>query len=214
MHREARHAKVPARQANGTNANVVPVTETRGDEQSRWRTFGERTLYQDEYVWLGQVDVGLPDGERIWHDVVRLHSVAEMALLDEQDRVLLLWRHRFVPDQWGWELPGGLVDAGEKPAAAAIRELREETGYRAGSVERMLTFQPTAGRVDSEHVVFVGRDPERVGEPTETNEAARLQWVPLASVRDLIVTGEIWNAGALVALLHLLAIGPPALADG
>ncbi len=186
---------------------MVDVTDARGDEPGRWRAFGERTIYEDDYVWLGQVDVVLPDGERNWHDVIRLPSVAEMALLDERDRVLLLWRHRFIPDRWGWELPGGLVDEGEKPAAAATRELREETGYRAGRVEHLLTFQPTAGRVDSEHVVFVGWDAERVGEPTELNEAARLEWVPLASIRDLITAGEVWNGGALVGLLHLLALG-------
>jgi 8-oxo-dGDP phosphatase len=188
--------------------SVVAVTDAMGDEPGRWQAFGERTIYEDKYVWLGQVDVVLPDGERIWHDVIRLPRVAEMALLDEQDRVLLLWRHRFVPDRWGWELPGGLLDEGEKPAAAAARELREETGYRAGRVEHLFTFQPTAGRVDSEHVVFVGRDAERVGEPTEVNEAARLEWVPLASIRDLIAAGEVWNGGALVGLLYLLALGP------
>ena len=64
-------------------------------------------------------------------------------LVDETDRVLLLWRHRFVSDRWGWELPGGLVDEGEEPAEAAMRELEEETGYRAGQVEHLVTFQPT-----------------------------------------------------------------------
>ena len=187
---------------------MVAVTAEIGNEPGRWRTFGERTIYDDEYVWLGQVDVQLPDGERIWHDVVRLHSVAEMALLDEQDRVLLLWRHRFVTDRWGWELPGGLIDEGETPAAAAVRELEEETGYRAGRIEHLITFQPTAGRVDSEHVVYIGWDAERIGEPTEANEAARIEWVSLESVRDLIAAGQVWNSGALVGLLHLLTLGP------
>lgn len=196
------------RRAAGAGISVAAVTAAMGNEPGRWRTFGERTIYDDEYVWLGQVDVQLPDGERIWHDVVRLHRVAEMALLDDQDRVLLLWRHRFVPDMWGWELPGGLIDEGETPAAAAVRELQEETGYRAGRFEHLITFQPTAGRVDSEHVVFVGRDAEWVSEPTEVNEAARLEWVSLPSVRDLIAAGEVWNSGALVGLLHLLALGP------
>jgi len=179
-----------------------------GDERGRWRTFGERTIHQDAYVWLGQVDVEVPDGGRYWHDVVRLHRAAVMVLLDEQDRVLLMWRHRIVPDQWGWELPAGLVDEGEEPQDAAQRELEEETGYRAGRVEHLITFQPTPGRVDSEHWVFIGRDTERVGEPTAVDEVARLEWVPLSSVRERIAAGEIWNAGSLVGLLHVLALGP------
>ncbi len=60
------------------------------------------------------------------------------------------------------------------------------------------------GMVDSEHVVFVGRDAERVAEATEANEVERMEWVPLAKVPALIEAGQIWNAGALVALLRVM----------
>jgi 8-oxo-dGDP phosphatase len=180
------------------------VADAMSGEPSRWRTFGERVIYESPWVWLGQVDVELPGGERFWHHVVRLHRAAMMVLLDEEDRVLLLWRHRFLPDRWGWEIPGGLVDEDEEPGEAAVRELEEETGYRAGRVEPLIAFQPMVGQVDSEHLVFVGREPERIGEPTDTSEVARIEWVPLASVPGMIAAGEIWNAGSLVALLRFL----------
>jgi 8-oxo-dGDP phosphatase len=173
-------------------------------EPGRWRTFGERAIYESPRVWLGQVDVELPGGERFWHHVVRLHRAAMMVLVDDSDRVLLLWRHRFLPDRWGWEIPGGLVDGDEEPADAAARELEEETGYRAGRVEQLITFQPIVGSVDSEHVVFVGRDPQRIGDPADASEVTRMEWVPLGSVPELITAGKIWNAGSLVALMRLL----------
>ena len=126
-------------------------------------------------------------------------------LVDEQDRVLLLRRHRLVPDRWGWELPGGLVDEDEEPADAAVRELEEETGYRAGRVEPLITFQPMVSSVDSEQFAYVGREPERIGEPTVVNEeVARMEWVPLASVPGLIAAGDIWESGALVMLMQVL----------
>ena len=162
-------------------------------------------IYDDPWVWLGQVDVELPGGERFWHHVVRLHRAAMMVLVDEQDRVLLLWRHRFVQDRWGWELPGGLVDEDEDPEATAVRELEEETGYRAGRVEHLVAYQPMVGMVDSEHVVFVGRDPVKVAEPVEVTEADRIEWVPLGSVPELIRRGLIWNSGVLVGLWGLMA---------
>jgi 8-oxo-dGDP phosphatase len=175
-----------------------------GGEPGPWRTFGERAVYESPYVWLGQVDVELPGGKRFWHDVIRLHRAAAMLLVDGASRVLLLWRHRFVQDRWGWELPGGLVDEDEEPAEAARRELEEETGYRAGQVEHLIAFQPRAGTIDGELFAFVGREPERVCEPTEVDEAVRIEWVPLAAIPGMIVAGEIWNAGSLVALLRFL----------
>jgi hypothetical protein len=55
--------------------------------------------------------------------------------------------------------------------------------------------------------VFVGRDPEKVGEPTETTEIERMEWVSLALVPGLIAAGEIWNSGTLVGLMRLLMPG-------
>ena len=110
----------------------------------------------------------------------------------------------------GWELPGGLIDEGEEPAETAARELEEETGYRAARVEHLITFQPMVGMVDSEHVVFTGRDPEKVGEPTEMTEVERMEWVPLGSVPGLIAAGEIWefrDAGRVAANIDAAGLG-------
>jgi 8-oxo-dGTP pyrophosphatase MutT (NUDIX family) len=116
------------------------VADAVDGERSRWRTFGERTIYDNPWVWLGQIDVEMSNGERFWHHVVRLPRAAVMVLVDDQERVLMLWRHRFVQDRWGWELPGGLIDEDEEPEDTAVRELEEETGYRAGRVEHLVTY--------------------------------------------------------------------------
>jgi 8-oxo-dGTP pyrophosphatase MutT (NUDIX family) len=183
------------------------MTAAKGDEPGRWLTFGERTIYDSPWVWLGQADVEAPDGARYWHHVIRLSRTAVTALLDSNGGVLMLWRHRFVPDRWGWELPGGMVEPDEEPADAAIRELEEETGYRTGNVESLITFRALPGMVDAEHFAFIGRNPVRVGDPTDLAEAARVEWVPLDSVPDLIDAGEIWAAGSLVPLSRLLLKG-------
>jgi 8-oxo-dGTP pyrophosphatase MutT (NUDIX family) len=188
--------------------SVLCVSGAIGDETSGWRVFGERPIYEGPWVWLGEVDVELPGGERIWHHVIRLSRAAVMALLDDQERVLLLWRHRFIPDRWGWELPSGLAEADEDLADTAARELEEETGYRAGRLEHLVTFQPMAEAVDCEHAVFTGRDPVHIGKPTSLSESERAEWVPLASVPELIAAGKIWNGGSVVGLLHLLAKVP------
>jgi hypothetical protein len=108
------------------------VADEDDDAQGRWRTFGAREIYQSPELWFGQLDVELPGGERVWEPVVRLHQAALMALLDGEGRVLLVRRYRFVPGEWGWELPGGLVDEDEDLAVAAARELEDTAGTGRG----------------------------------------------------------------------------------
>jgi 8-oxo-dGTP pyrophosphatase MutT (NUDIX family) len=174
----------------------------------RTRVFGERTLYDNKWVKLVQLDIQPPDGRRWWYHVVRLSRVAIAAVIDDQARVLMLRRHRFVTDSFGWELPGGIVDAGEDAAAAAARETEEETGWRPiGQMRHLLTFQPMPGMVDTPHGLYVTDGAEQIGDPTDLEEAGTVEWIPLADVPELIRKGEVVGAGSLVALLHLLALG-------
>ncbi|AXG77884.1 GntR family transcriptional regulator [Streptomyces paludis] len=170
-----------------------------------WKIHGERTVYDNRWVKLDLWDVEPPGMERFEHHVVKLQRVAISAVLDDQDRVLMLWRYRFVPQQWGWELPGGIVDAGEDARATAYREVEEETGWRPTSLDHVVTYQPMVGMVDSPHEIFVGRGAERVGEPTDLEEAGHVEWVPLSDVPGLMAKGDLMGSGTLVALLHVLA---------
>ncbi|MEV7123755.1 NUDIX domain-containing protein [Kitasatospora griseola] len=190
-----------------TASRPQPATPPRGELQP-WTIHGERLVYDNPWVKLALVNVEPPGVERFEHHVVRLFRVAITAVLDDQDRVLMLWRYRFVPGRFGWELPGGIVDDGEEGAAAAAREVEEETGWRPGPIEHVVTFQPMVGMVDSPHEVYVARGATLVGEPTDAEEAGRIEWIPLAEVPGLIARDELLGSGTLVALLHLLANRP------
>lgn len=173
--------------------------------QGRWLVHAERTLYDSPWVRLGKADITTPSGSRFEHHTVTLPPAAVIAILDRgEEHVLMSYRHRFVPDVWGWELPGGLLDPEESPEQTAVREALEETGHRVGSVEHVATFEPMIGTVCSPHHVFVGHEAELVADPTEFDEGV-YEWVPLAKGRSLVGEGKVQSSGTLVALLHLLA---------
>ncbi|WP_198675828.1 NUDIX hydrolase [Kribbella monticola] len=164
-------------------------------------------LYDSKWVKLAHADVVLPSGEHNpRHHVVTMPPAAMAVLLNpDHTAVLMSWRHRFVSDVWNWELPGGLVDEGEEPAETIARELIEETGYQAGSIEHLVSFEPMIGMVTSPHHVYLATDAQHVGDPTELNEG-RFQWVLLAQIPALVAKGDIRNSGTLVGLLHYLAL--------
>ncbi|GAA0978008.1 NUDIX hydrolase [Nocardiopsis tropica] len=175
------------------------------DREGRWIVHDERTIYDSKWVTLGKADITTPSGNRFEHHTVTLPAAAVIAVLDSaEEHLLMSFRHRFVPDVWGWELPGGLLDPEESPERTAVREALEETGHQVASVERVATFEPMIGTVRSPHHVFVGRGAELVADPTEFDEGV-YEWVPLARVRELIAAGQVQSSGTFIALLHLLA---------
>ena len=137
--------------------------------------------------------------------MIRAPKAATVAVVDEQHRVLMVWRHRFVIDRWVWELPGGYVDEDEDVAISAAREVEEETGWRPRSVEAMVSFQPWVGMADAENLLFLGRGADYIGDAIDVNEAERVAWIPIDDVHSHIASGQIVGAGSIIAVLDLLA---------
>lgn len=168
-----------------------------------WKVISEEPLYQDEWLDIRLADVELPDGRHLMHRAIRTPPGAGVVAVDDEQRVLLLWRHRFITRSWGWEIPLGKIEDDETPATAAAREFEEETGWRAGPLHHMMTTRPTPGLSDSEHHVYRADGAEHIGDPTDSFESDHVAWLPLASLRSLIDKGEITSATTLAALLYL-----------
>jgi len=168
----------------------------------RWIVHGERPIYESEWVGLSLVDVELPDGTRFDHHVIRIPADAAGTVVEDPVRgVLLLWRHRFITDTWGWEVPAGRVDPGETPAQAAARETLEETGWAPGPLERLTAYHPHNGSSDVRFHLFRAQGAERVGEPSDPFESERVEWVPWPDIRSEIAAGRVVDGLSLTALL-------------
>ncbi|MCS0639883.1 NUDIX hydrolase [Streptomyces sp. LP05-1] len=170
----------------------------------RWTVHGERSVYENPWMDVWLADVEQPDGYRFEHHVIRLRHVAVAAVVNERREVLMMWRHRFITDAWAWELPMGLVEAGETPGETAAREVLEETGWRPGPLRPLVYAEPANGITDSQHHLFRADTAAYVGPPTERNESDRIEWVPLTEVRGMIDRREIVSGGSLVGLLYVL----------
>ena len=170
-----------------------------------WTVHGSRPVYESPWVALHLVDVEVPGGPRFEHHVVRLERPAVGVVVDDPDRgVLLLWRHRFITGTWGWEVPAGGVDEGETLEQAASREVLEETGWAPGPLTRLHGYHPSNGLSDQRFELFAADGASYVGEPSDPGEASKVEWVPVASVRELVRSGEVQDGLSLAALLWWL----------
>jgi DNA-binding transcriptional regulator YhcF (GntR family)/8-oxo-dGTP pyrophosphatase MutT (NUDIX family) len=187
----------------GSGAYAIPNGGSRNPNE--WRVLGTRPIYDSKWISVAKADVVLPSGQRFEHHVVTMPAAAMTVVInDANDSVLMSWRHRFVPNLWNWELPGGLLEPEEDPETTALREVVEETGYRPRAIRHLVTFEPMIGTVNNPHHVYLAEGAERVAEPTERDEGT-FEWVPITKLPELIEQGKIANSGTLVGLLHLLA---------
>ncbi|MEV4976497.1 NUDIX hydrolase [Streptomyces scopuliridis] len=174
---------------------------------SEWTVHGSRSVYTSPWVEVDLVDVEPPDRARYEHHLIKLAPVAAAVLLDDANRVLLMWRHRFATDTWNWEIPSGIAEPDEDLAVAAAREVLEETGYRVDprKLVHLAYNQPVGGMSNAEHTVFLARDAVRVADPVDTHEADRIEWCSLNEIQRMIDDRQIVAGVAVTGLLQLLA---------
>jgi ADP-ribose pyrophosphatase len=139
-------------------------------------------------------------------DVVEHGDSVAIAAFDERERLVLVRQYRHAVGTAVWEIPAGSVDEGENARDAALRELREETGYTAGRIELLASIYPTPGFCDEIVHVFVAHN-LRAGEQA-LDEDERID-VKLVSPDDAwrLVTGQVSDAKTALALLWLKAQG-------
>lgn len=175
----------------------------------QWANLSEQTVYENRWFQVNLADVELPDGSHLDHFLIRLRPVAVATAVNEANEVLMLWRHRFITDSWGWELAAGVVEDGESVESAAAREMEEETGWRPGRLQHLLTVEPSNGLTDSRHHLYWSDAATYTGYPEDAFESSRREWIPLKLVPGMIARGQVpaANMAAGLLMLHHLRLG-------
>lgn len=137
-----------------------------------------------------------PDqGTETYHAVAQADYVSVLAVTPD-DRIPIVRQYRPALERDTWELPAGLVDQGEDPAAACRRELLEETGYPVRAMRALGVTSPCSGRMSNRlHSFFVETD-ARV---TDFRPELRIE-VKLVLLPDL---AAMTRSGAFVSQLHI-----------
>lgn len=139
-----------------------------------------------------------PDGFEIKRAIVQHRGSAVMLAVDERKRILLVQQYRLPARKKLWELPAGSIDEGETSLQTAKRELIEETGWRAKTWTKLVTFYPSPGYVAEKMTIYLATDLTEGDATPMEDERIETRWFPAREVERMILDGEIVDAKTII----------------
>jgi ADP-ribose pyrophosphatase len=173
------------------------------DEHLLERRLDSEQVYHGHFLDVRRDTVALPDGRRTVREYIVHPGAVMIVALADDGRLVVERQYRHPMARVMLEFPAGKLDAGEPPFACAVRELAEETGYRAAEWARAgILHNAIAYSTEGIEVWFA-----RGLVPGEARlDEGELLEVGLASVDELLLAagrGELTDAKTLIGLLWL-----------
>ena len=165
-----------------------------------------RRIHTGKIITLDTDTVRFPDGSVGEMDMIRHPGASAIVPFvndgaGEDSQLLLIRQYRYAAGQYLYEIPAGRLDPGEDPADCARRELREETGCTALSMDPLFTMYTTPGFTDERIHLFMATGLERGNTAHEADEFMTIETVTLSDALRLIHEGEIKDAKTALAIL-------------
>ncbi len=167
-----------------------------------FRTLQSKTIYENPWLRLKQDEVEKEsDGHRFTYTYISVAPSVMVVAVTAENEILLVRQYRYPTRRFSYELPGG-GSGGAEPAEAAARELAEETGYRAGSIDKLGEFVTYCGLADEICHVYLARELQPGGQKLDQTEHLSVESVSYPRLRGMIASGEFMDGMGLAAL-HL-----------
>jgi ADP-ribose pyrophosphatase len=162
-----------------------------------------RELVYDGKIAKGyRVGLRMPDGNVVQRDFIHYNGAAVVLPVLDDGAIVLIRNYRFAVNEYLYELPAGMLEEGEDPAECAARELIEETGYRAGRLEKLGAFYTGPGTTDENMHAFLATELTRGRQDLEAYEEIKVEVFPDGEVRRMVADGTIHDGKTIAALAY------------
>jgi ADP-ribose diphosphatase len=159
-----------------------------------------KTIFKGKVVTLNLETVTLPNGATVELEVVRHPGAAAIVPMKDERTVILIRQFRLAAGGFIYEIPAGKLFPGEEPRLCAERELEEEIGYRAGTIEKLETFFTAPGFTDEVMHLFLATGLTKTTQHLDHDEVLEVVEMQLEDTMARIRDGTIRDAKTIVGL--------------
>ena len=163
-----------------------------------------RTLeYRGSILDIYKDQICFEDGhEELWDFVSHRKGAAAVVAVTEDGKLLMVRQYRNALNRETIELPAGARDSvNEDTMICAARELEEETGYRAGKIERILSLKTTVAFCDELVDVYLATDLQKGKKNLDPGESIEIEKYDIKNLLEMIFNGEIQDAKTVAGIL-------------
>ena len=159
-------------------------------------------LFEGRRFCVERLSQTMPDGSHHVREVVRHPGAVVVLPLLDDGRICFVRNYRVAVAEVLIELPAGTLEPGEDPAACALRELAEETGYRAGRLDHLITFCMSPGILDEQMHLYVAQSLRPGPMALDAGEDIQPLCCTWGEALRMARHGEIHDGKSLVGLLY------------
>jgi ADP-ribose pyrophosphatase len=159
-------------------------------------------IFEGKFLHVDKLTVRLPDGRTAEREVVAIRNSVAVLPMDSEGNVHLIRQHRPAIGRTLLEVPAGLMDEGESPSDAAIRECEEETGVRPGRLRELITYAHVEGYSTAFMTLYYGTELDRTGRlHLDANEFVEPVTMPFDELLALLRSNQIVDSKTILCAM-------------
>ena len=160
----------------------------------------KKKIYDGKILGLNVYDITIR-GKKMRREIIEHRGAAAILAFDEEGRVILVKQHRF-GHGYILEIPAGTLEKGERPEKCAIREIQEETGYKARKLTPLITYYPSVGYNKEAIYCFVAKNVQKIsGQALDEDEIMSVVKINFKKLLTMIKMGKIIDSKTICAVL-------------
>lgn len=167
----------------------------------KWKKTGSKLEYNSRRIRVREDSFKLPNGRKTKFSILERGRVVAILPITLKNEIIVVEQFRPAVNDITIDIPGGGINQGESPLAAAKRELQEETGIISKKLIKLGTFYPDSGRSEQTRYLYLAKELEFKEQNLDEEEFIKIKRIPYEKMREMIKRGKIRDITLALAFL-------------